>query len=70
MLIHAAVSTTCDGILLRVCPEFCTQEKGHLKIMLDNSAAKQILQGSGVGRVRHLSCRILWIQQTVKQKQL
>ena len=68
--IHAAVSTTCDGILLRACIEFCTQEKVRLKIILDNSAAKQILQRSGVGRVRHLSCRILWIQQMVKQRQL
>ena len=68
--IHAAVSTTCDGILLRVCIEFCIQEKVRLKIILDNSAAKQILQRSGVGRVRHLSCRILWIQQMVKQRQL
>eukprot|EP00435_Cladocopium_sp_Y103_P071106 s873_g36.t1 len=68
--VHAAVSTTCDGLLLRVCIEFCTGEKVRLKIILDNSAAKQVLQRSGVGRIRHLSCRVLWIQQLVKQKQL
>ena len=37
---------------------------------LDNSAAKQVMQRSGVGRIRHLSCRILWIQQLVKSKEL
>ena len=35
--IHAAVSTACDGILLRVCIEFA-QEKVRLKIILGNSA--------------------------------
>lgn len=68
--VHAAVSTTCDGLLLRVCLEFCTGEKVRLKIILDNSAAKQVMQRSGVGRIRHLSCRVLWIQQLVKSKQL
>ena len=68
--VHAAVSTTCDGLLLRICLEFCMGEKIRLKIILDNSAAKQVLQRSGVGRIRHLSCRVLWIQQLVKSKQL
>ena len=31
--IHAAFSTTCDGIFLRVCIEFCTQETILLKII-------------------------------------
>ena len=31
----------------------------------DSSGAKGILQRSGVGRLRHLSCRILWLQQLV-----
>eukprot|EP00435_Cladocopium_sp_Y103_P051887 s469_g16.t1 len=68
--IHAAVSTTCDGLLLRVCVEFCTGEKVNLKITLDNTAAKQVMQRSGVGRIRHLSCRVLWVQQLVKNKEL
>ena len=68
--LHAAVSTTCDGILLRLCLEFCIGMKVGLKLMLDNMAAKQVLFRSGVGRIRHLSCRILWIQQHVKEKSL
>ena len=39
----------------------------RLKLILDNSAAKQVMQRSGVGRIRHLSCRILWIQDYVKR---
>ena len=53
--VHAAVSTTCDGLLLRTCFEFCAREKVRLKIILDNSAAKWVLLRSGVGRIRHLS---------------
>ena len=38
-------------------------------MILDNTAAKQVLQRSGVGMIRHLSCRILWVQDLVKRKQ-
>eukprot|EP00435_Cladocopium_sp_Y103_P044743 s1731_g12.t1 len=48
----------------------CTGEKVNLKIILDNTAAKQVMQRSGVGRIRHLSCRVLWVQQLVKNKEL
>ena len=65
--IHAAVSATCDGILLKTCIQFCLGRPVRLKLILDNSAAKQVMQRSGVGRIRHLSCRILWIQDHVKR---
>ena len=68
--LHAAVSATCDGILLRLCLVFCLNAPVRLKLMLDNVAAKQILLRSGVGRIRHLSCRTLWIQQHVRDKLL
>ena len=68
--IHAAVSATCDGLLLRVCLEFCIGCKVRLKLILDNSAAKQVLHRSGIGRIRHLSCRVLWAQKLVKTKAL
>ena len=35
---------------------------------LDASAAKAIMERSGVGRVRHLSVRILWSQQLVAEQ--
>ena len=68
--VHAAVSVTCDGILLRLCIMFCLRTAIRLKLILDNAAAKQILLRSGVGRIRHLSCRILWIQQMVRERML
>ena len=68
--LHSAVSCVCDGILLKHCVVFCLDRHIRLKLILDNSAAKQVLFRSGVGRIRHLSCRILWIQQYVKEKLL
>ena len=38
-----------------------------IRIYLDNVAAKQILRRSGVGKVWHLSCRILWTQKLVAE---
>ena len=35
---------------------------------LDSTAASGMLQRSGNGKVRHLSCRVLWCQQQVKEK--
>lgn len=66
----AAVSTVCDGILLQMCLIFCLGYHVRMKLSLDNTAARHILQRSGVGRVRHLSCRLLWIQQHVKDRKL
>ena len=66
--IPAAVSTTCDGILLGVCSGFCLGRPVPLKLILDNSAAKQVLHRSGVRRIRHLSCQILWLQNHVERK--
>ena len=68
--VHAAVSTTCEALLLRVCIGFCLGKTTRLKSVLDNTAAKQILQRSGVGTIRHLSCRVLWIQGLVKRREL
>ena len=36
--------------------------------LMDSAAARGILARQGVGRIRHLSCRILWLQQLVKQR--
>ena len=35
---------------------------------LDSTAASGMLHRSGNGKVRHLSCRVLWCQQQVKEK--
>ena len=39
--------------------------KVTIHLHTDSSGARGILQRQGVGRVRHLSCRILWLQQLI-----
>ena len=40
--------------------------KVEFTLNLDNSAAKAFFFRSGVGRIRHISVRILWLQREVK----
>ena len=39
-------------------------------LYLDSSAARGVLSRRGVGRLRHLSCRVLWLQNLVVEKML
>ena len=39
--------------------------KCSIHLHCDSSAARGIIQRQGVGRVRHLSCRVLWLQSLV-----
>ena len=67
---YAGVSSSCDGIYLKRCLEFCSGLQVNLKLLLDSSSARQILARSGVGRIRHLSVKVLWLQQKVETKEI
>ena len=45
-------------------------EQCELRLSLDSSAAIGICRRTGVGRVRHLDTRLLWIQELVRDGQL
>ena len=68
--VYAAVSACCDAIYMVRCSEFVFEQNVSLQLLIGNSdsAARQILMRSGVGRVRHLSVKILWLQQQVEKK--
>ena len=66
--VYAASSTACDGILIGKLVAFCTGRNVVIHHLMDSAAARGILARQGVGRIRHLSCRILWLQQLVKQR--
>ena len=46
----------------------CLRTECFDSTLIDNSAARQIVMRAGVGRVRHLSVKILWLQQQVERK--
>ena len=64
--VYAASSSACDSVLLSKMISFLTGAGVVVHHLLDSSAARGILSRQGVGRIRHLSCRILSLQTLVK----
>ena len=52
----------------QVCHEL--HQQVDLTVETDSSAAKGILQRRGVGKIRHLHCPLLWVQQKVYTQEL
>ena len=64
------VSGCSDAIFLKRCMEFLTGDQVEQWQWVDNSAARQLIERQGVGKVRHLSGKILWMQTLVLEKQI
>ena len=58
----ACVSAVCDGILLRAALQHVLQEDVSMHVFTDSSAARGIMSRQGCGRLRHISGRLLWLQ--------
>lgn len=67
---YAAVSASCEGIFLRAVFQFMSREPCELQLKVDNSATRQMAQRRGVGKVRHLDGRLLWLQQATRDNVL
>ena len=67
---YAAASATSDGIFLKNLWSWITRQVIGIKLYLDSAAARGILMRQGVGRVRHLHCKVLWMQQLTKDAEL
>ena len=66
--LHRMVSGCSDGI--KRCLEFLTGKEVEYYQWTDNSAARQLVSRQDVGRIRHLSGKLLWVQDLVLPKQL
>ena len=66
--VYACASGTSDSILLSRMLTWLTGKKTTINLYTDSSGAKGILQRHGVGRLRHLSCRILWLQDLIHKE--
>eukprot|EP00435_Cladocopium_sp_Y103_P011431 s2868_g3.t1 len=66
--LHGMVSTLADGIFLRRCAEFLTKATIEHILYTDSSSARQLAQRQGVGKIKHLDAKILWIQSKVQEK--
>ena len=68
--LHALVSGASDGIFLKRCLEFLLEEEVKHACLIDNSATKQIANKRGNGRLRHVSGKLLWVQDKVMAKEV
>lgn len=60
--LHSLVSSAADGIYMKGCLEFLLNATVDHVAYVDNAAAKQLANKRGVGKIRHLSGKLLWIQ--------
>ena len=63
--VYASSSGCSDAILLSRMLAWLTGRRTIIHAYTDSSGAKGILQRQGAGRLRHLSCRTLWLQQLI-----
>jgi len=61
--LHSIVSAMCDGIFIVACAQFIFETTVKHVHHTDSSSARQIASGEGCGRLRHVSGKLLWIQQ-------
>ena len=66
--LHSMVSGCCDAIYIRRCLEFLVGQAVEQWQFTDNSAARQLASRQGVGRIRHLSGKLLWVQDVVMEQ--
>ena len=64
--LHSMISGTCDAIFVKNCMEFLLQVQIEHHQFTDNSAARQLIGRQGVGRIRHLSAKLLWLQDLTR----
>ena len=63
--VYACSSGAADSLLLAKLLSWLSGRETKIHLYTDSSGARGILQKHGVGRLRHLSCRILWLQNLI-----
>ena len=65
--LHSMVSAACDGIFIKTCAEFVL--RFHFSYT-NSSSARQLASRQGCGKARHISGKILWLQEKTQDKSL
>jgi hypothetical protein len=61
--LHSLISCACDSLFIKACATFVLGEPPQHVIYTDSSSARQLACRQGAGKVRHLSGKLLWIQE-------
>ena len=65
--LYSIVSSMCDSIFIRRCLEFALETQLLQVQFTDSSSARQLLGRQGCGKIRHLSGKMLWVQEKLRQ---
>jgi hypothetical protein len=68
--LHSMASGCSDGIYIKRCLEFLTGNLVSHQQWTGNSVARQLVSKQGVGKIRHVSGKLLWIQGKVLAREL
>ena len=66
--LHSIVTAMCHGIFIVACAQFISGTAVKHVHHTDSSSARQMASREGCGRLRHVSGKILWIQQKTNDK--
>ena len=66
----ALTGAASEGIGLHAATRFLTGKRVQLKAYTDSSACRGITNRQGVGRVKHLQIRLLWLQAAIREGKL
>ena len=61
--LHSLTSCACDSLSIKGCAVFVLDGQIEHVIYTDSSSARQLASRQGSGQVRHLSRKVLWIQE-------
>eukprot|EP00435_Cladocopium_sp_Y103_P024601 s2953_g6.t1 len=68
--LYSIVSTMSDAIFIRRCLEFILNVTICQVHFTDSSSARQLCNRQGVGKIRHLSGKVLWVQAKVQNEEV
>jgi hypothetical protein len=63
---QAAVSGACDMIFVSAAVEFLFRCEVDRRLLLDSAAARGVMARAGVGGLKHVAGKLLWIQSKIK----
>ena len=66
----SCVSTSAEAIYLRHITRTLSSAPCDILCRLDSSSARSLLQKRGVSKIRHLDCKLLWLQRAAQERQL
>ena len=66
---YAGSAATCDSLFLRNILQFLTGDVQCVVLHVDNSAVRNVAAKLGVGGLRHISGRMMWMQQLLRAKE-